>query len=96
VRFYDPDRHIIEVGENMVMVVKRFLDSGLPAAETAARMDVTIEYVKSCIVQRAVIYINPRASDRRMPQSMVNNIKPVSNYRFSPSSETLGTSPSCQ
>jgi catechol 2,3-dioxygenase-like lactoylglutathione lyase family enzyme len=49
VRFYDPDRHIIEVGESMVIVVKRFLDSGLSAEETAARMAVPIEYVKSCI-----------------------------------------------
>ncbi len=28
VRFYDPDRHIIEVGENMKAVCRRFLDSG--------------------------------------------------------------------
>ncbi|MBE6906917.1 MAG: glyoxalase [Ruminococcaceae bacterium] len=49
VRFYDPDRHIIEVGENMGMMVKRFLDSGLSAEETAKRMDVPVEYVQSCI-----------------------------------------------
>lgn len=49
VRFYDPDRHIIEVGENMGMVVKRFLDSGLSAEETAKRMDVPAEYVQSCV-----------------------------------------------
>ena len=29
VRFYDPDKHIIEVGENMKVVCKRFLDSGM-------------------------------------------------------------------
>lgn len=28
VRFYDPDKHIIEVGENMKAVCKRFLDGG--------------------------------------------------------------------
>ncbi len=28
IRFYDPDKHIIEVGENMKVVCKRFLDSG--------------------------------------------------------------------
>jgi catechol 2,3-dioxygenase-like lactoylglutathione lyase family enzyme len=49
VRFYDPDRHIIEVGENMVMVVRRFLNSGLSVAETASRMDVPLDYVKSCL-----------------------------------------------
>ncbi len=49
VRFYDPDRHIIEVGENLVMVIKRFMDSGLSAEETAKRMDVPVEYVMGCL-----------------------------------------------
>ncbi|WP_346886987.1 VOC family protein [Clostridium sp. UBA1056] len=49
VRFYDPDRHIIEVGENMIKVVRRFLDSGLSIEETAIRMDVPLDYVKSCL-----------------------------------------------
>lgn len=42
VRFYDLDGHIIEVGENMKMVVRRFLDSGLSMAETSRRMDVSV------------------------------------------------------
>lgn len=42
VRFYDLDGHIIEVGENMKMVVKRFLDSGMSLEETSKRMDVSI------------------------------------------------------
>ena len=45
VRFYDPDRHIIEVGENMKAVCKRFIDSGLTLEQTAKRMDVPMEYV---------------------------------------------------
>jgi len=49
VRFYDPDKHIIEVGENMIMVVRRFLNSGLSIEETAIRMDVPVDYVKSCL-----------------------------------------------
>lgn len=49
VRFYDCDRHIIEVGENVVMVVKKFLDSGLSIEETAVRMDVPVDYIKSCM-----------------------------------------------
>lgn len=49
VRFYDPDNHIIEVGENMTMVVSRFLNSGLSIKETAIRMDVPVDYVKSCL-----------------------------------------------
>ena len=46
VRFYDPDRHIIEVGENMTAVCRRFLDSGLTPEQTAERMDVSLEYVR--------------------------------------------------
>lgn len=49
VRFYDPDKHIIEVGENMIMVVQGFVDSGMSIEETAIAMDVPIEYVKSCL-----------------------------------------------
>lgn len=49
VRFYDPDRHIIEVGENMKTVCKRFIDSGMTPEQTAERMDVPIEYVHACI-----------------------------------------------
>lgn len=42
VRFYDPDHHIIEVGEDMKMVVKRFLNSGMSMEETSKRMDVSV------------------------------------------------------
>lgn len=49
VRFYDPDRHIIEVGENMKFVCKRFIDSGMTPEQTAKRMDVPVEYVADCI-----------------------------------------------
>lgn len=42
IRFYDLDGHIIEVGENMKMVVKRFLDSGMSLEEISKRMDVSI------------------------------------------------------
>jgi len=49
VRFYDLDGHIIEVGENMVMVVKRFIESGLSVEETATRMDVDVSYINSCL-----------------------------------------------
>lgn len=49
VRFYDPDKHIIEVGENIVMVVRKFIGSGLSVQETAVRMDVPVDYVQSCL-----------------------------------------------
>lgn len=49
VRFYDPDKHIIEVGENINRVVKRFLNKGMSAESVAVRMDVPIDYVRTCL-----------------------------------------------
>lgn len=43
IRFYDLDGHLIEVGEDMQMVVKRFLASGMTMEEVSAKMDVSIE-----------------------------------------------------
>mgnify|MGYP002539998227 CR=1 FL=1 len=51
VRFYDPDRHIIEVGENMAVVCKRFLNSGMTPEQVAERMDVPLSYVAGCIAK---------------------------------------------
>lgn len=48
VRFYDPDRHIIEVGENMKFVCRRFLDSGMTEEEVAVRMDVPLKFIQVC------------------------------------------------
>jgi catechol 2,3-dioxygenase-like lactoylglutathione lyase family enzyme len=45
VRFYDPDGHMIEVGEAMNSLVKRLMDSGMSVAETAARIGVDEDYV---------------------------------------------------
>lgn len=47
--FYDPDKHIIEVAENMKTVCKRLLDRGITIEETAKRMDVPIEFINECI-----------------------------------------------
>lgn len=49
VRFYDPDRHIIEVGKNMKVVCRRFLNSGMTAEQVAKRMDVPVKFVNSCM-----------------------------------------------
>ena len=43
IRFYDLDGHIIEVGENMKMVIKRFLASGMTIDEVSVKMDVSFE-----------------------------------------------------
>lgn len=54
VRFYDLDKHIIEVGENMAVVAKRFVDSGLTVEQTAKRMAVPIEYIKVLLSETTV------------------------------------------
>ena len=46
IRFYDPDYHIIEVGEDMEMVVRRFINSGMTEEQVAQRMHVSLEYIK--------------------------------------------------
>ena len=52
VRFYDPDRHIIEVGEKLNMVILRFMEQGLSAEETAIRMDIPLDFVTACLEKR--------------------------------------------
>lgn len=49
VRFYDPDKHIIEVGENIKVVCKRFLNRGMTPEQVAERMDVPMKFVKACM-----------------------------------------------
>ncbi|MCC8015660.1 MAG: VOC family protein [Eubacterium sp.] len=51
IRFYDLDSHIIEVAENIIMVIKRFIDSGLTVEQTAKRMDVDVAYTKAALEQ---------------------------------------------
>ena len=43
IRFYDLDGHIIEVGEDMKMVINRFLASGMTMEEVSVKMDASIE-----------------------------------------------------
>ncbi len=49
VRFYDPDRHVVEVGESMGMVCRRFMKSGMSPRQVADRMDVPMEFVAACM-----------------------------------------------
>lgn len=49
VRFFDPDKHIIEVGENLKSVCLRFLKAGLTRSEIAIRMDVPIKLVEKLL-----------------------------------------------
>ncbi|MEA1962210.1 MAG: VOC family protein [Bacillota bacterium] len=48
VRFYDPDMYIVEVGESLESVARRFLGKGLSIEETAKRISMPEEFVKLC------------------------------------------------
>ena len=50
--FYDPDKHIIEVGEKLDAVILRFMEQGLSAEETAVRMDIPVDYVTACLEKK--------------------------------------------
>ena len=43
IRFYDLDGHIIEVGEDMKIVIQRFLSTGMTMEEISVKMDASIE-----------------------------------------------------
>lgn len=45
-RVYDPDRHIVEIAEDMSTVIKRFFSQGMTAEEVAKRTMFPIEAVK--------------------------------------------------
>lgn len=46
VRIYDPDKHIIEIGESMIVVAKRYLKDGYSLEETAEIIQHPIEFIK--------------------------------------------------
>ncbi|MBI4857946.1 MAG: VOC family protein [Acetobacterium woodii] len=47
IRFYDLDYHIIEVGESMAMVCRRFYDQGMTVEAIVERTMMPLEAVKS-------------------------------------------------
>ena len=49
IRFYDPDRHIIEVGEHLGDVARRFMAAGMTLEEAAKRMDVPLEMLAALL-----------------------------------------------
>ncbi|MCL2055783.1 MAG: VOC family protein [Oscillospiraceae bacterium] len=49
IRFYDPDFHIIEVGESMGSVFKKFYDKGMTVDEVAERTWHPVEFVRQYI-----------------------------------------------
>ena len=47
VRIYDPDHHLIEVGEDMVVVAKRLLSEGMSAEDVSAKTMFPLDAVRS-------------------------------------------------
>jgi len=46
-RIYDPDGHIIEIGEPMAAVIRRFLKQGMAIEDIAPRTSMPLEIVKA-------------------------------------------------
>ncbi len=49
IRFYDPDGHVIEVGESMSVVIKRFLKTGMTVEDAAAKSMFPVSFVEACL-----------------------------------------------
>ena len=52
-RFYDPDGHIVEIGETMEAVVWRFYEQGLPIDIISKKSAMTPEFIDSVIKEHA-------------------------------------------
>jgi catechol 2,3-dioxygenase-like lactoylglutathione lyase family enzyme len=48
-RIYDPDKHMVEMGEPMTAVIKRYLNQGMTAVEVAKRTSMPFEIVQNFI-----------------------------------------------
>lgn len=47
VRIYDPDRHVIEVGETLEYVARKYLRSGMSAEETAKKTQLPLAQIEA-------------------------------------------------
>lgn len=47
VRIYDPDHHMIEIGESMAVIARRYRAEGYSLTETAEIIQHPVEYVKN-------------------------------------------------
>ena len=47
VRFYDPDGHVIEVGESLEYVARRYYQAGMLIEDVAKKVQLPLDYVKT-------------------------------------------------
>ena len=53
VRLYDPDGHLVEVGEDMGVIARRYLAAGHSAQEVAALIQHPLKFVEEAAAQKA-------------------------------------------
>lgn len=49
VRIYDPDFHMIEIGESMEVIAKRYLSQGLSVEKVSEIIQHPVEFVQRCL-----------------------------------------------
>lgn len=49
VRIYDPDRHVIEIGESMEYVARRFLKSGMTTEQVAKKTQMPLSQIEEMV-----------------------------------------------
>ena len=59
IRFYDPDGHIVEVGEDMKTVIHRFLNAGMTMEEVSVKMDVSVEGLRRLLSDETAVKDSP-------------------------------------
>lgn len=50
IRIYDPDRHIIEIGETMECVVRRLLNTGMTAEQIADKTQLPLVQIEQIVI----------------------------------------------
>jgi hypothetical protein len=50
-RIYDPDKHMVELGEPMTAVIKRYLNQGMKLIEVAKRTSMPVEFVQTMVME---------------------------------------------
>lgn len=51
IRLYDPDKHIIEVGEALEFVARRCLKEGMTVEETARKTQLPIDMIQQMVIE---------------------------------------------
>lgn len=49
IRIYDPDRHVIEIGESLEYVARRFLNQGMAAEDVAGKTQLPFSQIKEWV-----------------------------------------------